>query len=459
MTIDESAGYGVGATWADDDRVIFSSQPYSGLKRVPSGGGDVQTLTVPGSDRREVGHVAPELLPGNQALVFTVTSADSFASSKIAVYSFKDAQSRILLEGGMSARYASSGHLVYARESALMAVPFDPKTLQLRGAPVQVLDGVARFGPASCFSLSAAGALVYTEGEERDRHSNPLWVGRDGQVVPLQNAFRGDYFDPAISPTGHQVAFSVRVGPNQDIWVHDIGRETWTRLSHGAEVDMSPVWVAGGSRIAFSKGAGAGPDLFSVPADGAGAPDLLFKSEGGKWATSWSEVHKLLAFHQDGDIWLLNMSGAPKAELFLRTPFNEQSPSFSPDGRWIAYESDESGQWEIYVRPLHGPQKKWQISTGGGQHPRWSPKGDELLYVSGNRVMTAKVASGEEFSASRATATTAADYYGGSVPNYDVTPDGRRLLIMRRTPPPPPRRSLIVVQEWTRELARRVPAQ
>ncbi len=131
-TIEASAGYGVGAAWAADDSVIFSHTPFSGLRRVPISGGDVQTLTLPGSDRREVGHVSPEMLPGNQAFVFTVTSADSFASSKIAVYTFEGAQRRILLDGGMSARYASSGHLVYARESTLMAVPFDPKTLELR---------------------------------------------------------------------------------------------------------------------------------------------------------------------------------------------------------------------------------------------------------------------------------------------------------------------------------------
>ncbi len=260
-----------------------------------------------------------------------------------------------------------------------------------------------------------------------------------------------------ISPNGRQVAFSVSVGPNQDIWVHDLTRETWTRLSQGAELDMAPVWVAGGSRIVFSKGTGEGPDLFSVAADGAGAPELLFKSARGKWATSWSEAHKLLAFEQEGDIWLLNLSGSPTAEPFLRTAFNEEAPTFSPNGHWIAYQSNESGQSEIYARPLRGPARKWQISTGGGRHPRWSPKGDELLYTSGNRVMTTKVAPGEEFSAGRPIVVTTPDYYGGSVPNYDITPDGRRLLMVKRPPPPPPTRRLIVVQNWTTELKRLVP--
>ena len=143
-----------------------------------------------------------------------------------------------------------------------MAVPFDPKTLELGGAPVRVLERVLWSGPISCFSLSASGTLVYAEGQEWDRPSTPMWVGRDGQDRSAAKCVHcGDYHDPAISPNGRQVAFSVRVGPNQDIWLHDMARETWTRLSQGAEMDMSPVWVAGGSRIVFSKGTGEGPDL------------------------------------------------------------------------------------------------------------------------------------------------------------------------------------------------------
>ncbi len=221
---------------------------------------------------------------------------------------------------------------------------------------------------------------------------------------------------------------------------------------------MAPRWTClqSGWRVARASSSRQAPARdpisFSVPADGAGAPELSVQERGlevGDFLVRSAQAPRVRA---RWDIWLLNLSGSPTAEPFLRTAFDEGAPTFSPNGRWIAYESNESGQSEIYVRPLRGPARKWQISTGGGQHPRWSPKGDELLYTSGNRVMTTKVAPGEEFSAGRPIVLTDPRLLlAASVPNYDITPDGHRLLMMRRDATAAPVRSLIVVQDLDAE--------
>jgi Tol biopolymer transport system component len=453
-----------GGAWGEDGDIVFAPTVFSGLRRVHIKGGAIETVTTPDSARGHVGHLFPEFLPGGKASLITITDADSFESSKIAVLEFGQPGPRVLIEGGNQARYAPSGHLVYARGSTLMAVPFDLAARQIRGTAVAVLEHV-RHAAASHFAIAQSGTLVFSEGNDEAPLSTPVWADA-GRVARLENAPTGEYYDPTISPDGRRIAFSLRVGHNQDIWVHDIVRGTWTRLTQDPATDMAPVWVAGGSRIVYSSRAGDSLDLFSVRSDGAGTPEVLFTSVGWKFSGSWSESQQTLAFQESekgaytaigSDIWLLDLSRPPTAKPFLRSRFSEGSPAISPNGRWIAYQSDESGRLEVYVRPLHGPDRKWQISIDGGQHPRWSQSGDELLYVSKNRVMTTTVTVAPEFSAAAPRQLAATDYYGGvSVPNYDVSRDGRLLLMQKVTRPPPARR-LVVVQSWTNELARRVP--
>jgi len=465
IPISSTGHLAVGGSWTGSGHIIFAPTIFSGLRRVSASGGAMETLTTPDSTRREVGHMFPEVLPGDNAVLLTITNADSFDSSKIAVYAFGEGHARVLLDGGKDARYVSSGHLVYARGSTLMAVPFDVQTRQVHGTPVAVLEQV-RHSSASYFSVASSGTLVYVEGADETHVSAPVWVAADGRVVHLANAVVGEYFDPKISPDGGQIAVSIRVGHNQDIWVHDIARGTWVRLTHDPATDMAPVWVAGGSRIVYSSRAGDSVDLFSVRSDGAGEPEALFKSDGWKFASSWLESQKILAFQESvkgvygavgADIWLLNLAGAPKAEPFIRSRFSEGSLAISPSGRWVAYQSDESGRREVYVRPLRGPGRKWQISTDGGQHPRWSVTEDELLYVNGNRLMTAAVRAEPDFTAGTPRQKATAEYYGGvSVPNYDISRDGR-LLLMQKVDSPPAARRLVVVQAWTSALKKRVP--
>ena len=394
------------ASWTSDDRIIFAPTIFSGLRRLSVKGGAIETLLTPDSSRGEVGHLFPAVLPDGNAALLTVTKADTAEPSKIAVYLFGDDRARVLIEDGKQARYLSSGHLVYARGAALMAVPFDRRTREVRGTPVEVQSGV-RHGDASYFAVSQSGTLVYSEGEDETHLSTPVWMSSDGTVTPLANPVVGEYFDPKISPDGRQVAFSIRVGQNQDIWVHDLSRGTWTRLTEDPATDMGPVWIAGGSRIVYSSRAGDSVDLFAVPSDGSGEPAVLYKSDGWKFAGSWSESRKLLTFQESAkgvysavgsDLWLLEMSGEPRAAAFHRTRFSEGTPAISPNGRWVAYSSDESGRREIYVRPLVGTGRKWKVSTDGGQHPRWADSGAELLYVSGDRVIATAVESEPKFS-------------------------------------------------------------
>jgi Tol biopolymer transport system component len=250
------------------------------------------------------------------------------------------------------------------------------------------------------------------------------------------------------------------VGLSDDIWVLDIDRGVFTRLTHGGR-NVSPVWTPDSSRVTYSsvKPQPAGPEIYWKLADGSGEEELLFEKSWAQFATSWSPDGKTLAFfdvHERTDIWMLSMGDAPKAEPFLETQFVESHACFSPDGRWLAYASYESGRSEIYVRSADGSGPRWQISTDSGVRPTWA--GNELFYQVDNKMMSVSIQTEPELIASKPTVLFEGDYDRGTTGfrNYDVSADGRRFVMIQKEEEPAPT-EVVVVLHWFQELKRLVP--
>lgn len=324
-------------------------------------------------------------------MLFTATAAlGGFDDANIEVMSLKDRHRKTLQRGGTYGRYLptanATGQLVYINKGTLFAVPFDPDTLEVRGTPVPVLHKVSySSGNGSAqLDFSQAGTLVYRSRQGGDMISL-RWFNGGGKSQPLQ-AKPGPYIEPHLSPDGKLVALSIFAGGGSDIWTYDWQRDAMSRLTFGDGTYNSPVWSPDGRYLAFHADSG----IVWIHSEGAGKPQALTHSKRGQWPWSFSPDGTRLAFAESGsggfDLWTVpveNEGGvlrAGKPEVFLQSPFPEMHPAFSPDGRWIAYMSSESGTSEVYVRAFPDKGRKWQISNGKGDFAIWSPNGRELFY-------------------------------------------------------------------------------
>jgi Tol biopolymer transport system component len=347
-----------------------------------------------------------------------------------------------------------------------MAVPFDLQRLAVTGTAVPVLEGVLQSpltGTAQ-YSFSSTGALVYVPGGLQGAQRRLVWVDRKGAEQPLPAPVRS-YRTPRISPDGRRVAVtSSEVGEN--IWLYDLARETLTRLTFEGAANFTPTWTPDGRRIAFSSAKAAHTwNVFWQTADGSGGAEQL--TEFGDYphnVGSWSPDGQVLAFEEISpvtgrDIWVLRLSDR-KAQPFLHTSFNETAPAFSPDSRWLAYASDETGRYEIYVQPYPaGPGGKWQISTEGGTEPVWAHDG-EIFYRQGNKMMAVGTTTQPTFSADNPKVLFDGQYVPSlaTIPNYDISRDGQRFLMVKASEQEQSSTQINVVLNWFEELKRRVPS-
>jgi serine/threonine-protein kinase len=449
-----------GASWGSQGTIAFT----------PTGGAP-QPLTH--LAKGEVAQRWPDFFPGGKAVLFgTGSNAISFSNAQVAVQSFGTGERRNLIQGATYPRYASSGHLIYAQGGSLMAVPFDAQRLTTTGATVPVVEGVMQspISGSAQYSLSATGSLVYVTGGVQSAQRRLVWVSRNGSEQLLA-APAHSYFAPRLSPDGRRVAVTITEQDDQ-VWLFDVSRETLTRFTFEGNANLNPTWTPDGKRIAFDSIKGGSLNIFWQLADGGGGLERLSTSEYTQVPFSWSPDGQLLAFFEvnpitQRDIWVLRM-GDPsassgqvrKAQPFLRTPFDEAVPRFSPDGRWLAYTSDESGRHEIYVQPYPGPGGKWQISTEGGTEPAWNPNGRELFYRSGDKMMAVDIATQPGFAAGTPRMLFEGRYEVAPVPsaNYDVSPDGQRFLMVKPSEQEAATTQINVVLNWFEELKRRVPA-
>ena len=460
-----------GASWGADGTIVFASgDTTSGLWRVAAVGGEPEQLTVPDPEQGEVDHVWPEILPGGEAVLFTIIAA-TIEESQIAVLSLDTREQKVLIRGGSYPRYSPTGHLLYGVQGNLWAVGFDLSRLETVGDPVPVQEGVLTkpLGAAN-FGISENGRLVYVPdaGDARVLTSRLVVTGRDGAGTPLAE-IAGIGWYPRFSPDGMRVAFAAQHTEGTDIWVLDIERGTRTRLTSEGNNRFFPVWSLDGSQLAFADGTGATNRVLLTSADGSGEPETLLDRDERQFPTSWvagGNVMTLQTEYPDTarDLYVLAMDGDLTPELFLATPFEERGASFSPEGQWIAYVSDESGRDEVYVRPYPGPGGQVIISTGGGAEVVWGPDGSELFYRNGDQVMVVAVTTGLTFSAETPAPLFAAPYPldragPGGTPNYDISPDGEQFIFVEQNSSTGGEGStqIHVVLNWFEELTTRVP--
>ncbi len=454
---DEDTWHG-GGSWGSDGFIVFTKAIYAGLWRVPDSGGMPEMLTEPDASDGELGHWWPQLLPGGREVLFTSyrTPVDR---ARVMVYSLETGRQETLVEGAVFGRYVPTGHLLYTRGETLFAVPFDLDQLGATGPPLPVLDHVgARPGSALAqVSLSRNGTLAFIPQSILNPPRSLVWVAADGTEKATGLEPRA-FANPRLSPDDRRLAVSVFAGNESDLWVYELSRGIPTRLTFEAGVQLGPIWTADGQRLIYSR-EDVQFDLYRRPADGSGPEELLHSSEYDLYASSVSPDGTVLAFGEDhpetqDDIWMLPLQDGGKPTPFLRTPFRESGSGFSPDGRWLAYESNESGGPEVYVQAFPGPGGKVRVSIDGGTSPVWSRDGKELFYRNDRKMMAARIDSGPPLTAGKPRILFERRYeHHWHPPNYDVARDGRFLMI--KTPEELAPRRVEVILNFDEEIKRR----
>jgi serine/threonine-protein kinase len=467
-----------GGSWDEDGTIVFTPDNRVALSKVSSAGGRPEPLTTLDKQTGEVTHRWPQVLPGGKAVLFTSSvNGTNYEDAEIIVYSMSSGQRKTVQRGGFHGRYLpGTGHLVYMHEGTMFAAPFDLKRLEVSGQPVPILEGVVTtpvHGGAQ-FSFSDTGNLVYVAGRGGGPNVSIYWMDRLGKFTPLRET-PGDYSNPAFSPDGKRLALEIWDGTRGDIWLDDWNRDTLTRLTFAGEGNSSPLWTPDGQRITYSSfEKGGGYTLYWRRADGAGDAQRLTESKNPQFAQSWHPNGKVLAFHQlnpdtNWDILTLALEGNEKSgwkpgepKPFVNTPFIETEPAFSPDGRWLAYSSNETGNFEVYVRPFPGPGGKWQVSTGGGRFPVWSRNGKELFYrTADSRIMVAAYTdTSDSFQAGKPQLWSPGQFTNlGNNLNFDLHPDGQRFAVLKApgSENQPTANKLTFIFNFFDELRRKVP--
>ena len=464
-----------GASWGTDDTIVFATEgTSSGLWRVPASGGVPQQLTTPDAAEGEVEHVWPQMLPGGQTVLFTVV-ANPEEDSRIVVLSLETGEEKVVVTGGFHARYASTGHLVYGARNALNAVRFDLEHLETVGPPFAVVDDVMtkRLGSAN-FGMSESGSLVYVpSATETTAERTMVWVDRQGREEPL-NAPAAPYDSLRISPDGRYVAVGVQdLGLlSGDVMVYDLRRNTRSRVTVDPSGDLWPIWSPDGQRILFTSTRTGTTHIFAKAADGTGQAERLTTSETQvRWPESWSADGQTLVVmdfvaNRGADLQVMSLGTENEPEGLIETEFNELHAEVSPDGRWIAYTSDESGQPEVYVRPFPNVEDgRWPLSRDGGHSPVWAPSGEELFFRQSTppSMMVVAVETDPTFNPGDPEVLFAAPYRASVFRSrpWDVSREGDRFLMVKEdatlgeTHAGP---QMILVQNWFEELKRLVPS-
>ncbi|MGA2363354.1 MAG: protein kinase [Candidatus Aminicenantales bacterium] len=460
-----------GANWGRDNSIVFSDGSSAGLSRVSAEGGKPETLTKPDPKREEASHRLPSWLPDRKAVVFTVMRQAGDQQPWLALLRLDKREWHVLLQDGADARYVPSGHLVFLRQGTLMAVRFDLARLEVIGQPFPLVENVVQAFSidgnkntgAGQTGISDTGSLIYAPGGiSPDPRNSLVWVDQRGVEQPV-TALQAAFFAPRLSPDGQRIAYTT-YRRERPVWVYDLGTGTNYKLT-GEGRSSFPIWTPDGKRLLFPWRKSLESNLFWQPYDGSSPMERLATNESGKSPGSWSADGKTLAFvefHLDTgtDIGMLDV-GSGRVTPFLNSQFNEMHPEFSPDGRWIAYASDESKRYEVYVRAFPGPGMKQQISTEGGDEPLWARNGKQLFYRWENQVWAVNVRTDGGFATGKPRLLFEKPGYLGGAPirGYDLSLDSQRFLMVKLDQrKPTPVTEMILVQNWFEELKRLVPA-
>jgi serine/threonine protein kinase len=462
--------YIFGVSWNADNTIVYGQVP-GDIMRVSGNGGTPESLVK----TKSASSVYPHILPDRKSVLYTDSAGATHGI--IMVHSLESGETKELFPG-FAVGYLPTGHIIYGlpNDDNLYAIPFDPDTLKVKGGPVPIVEGVMGHG-VQC-AVSDAGTLVYmpgTMGGASGAELTPVWVDRKGKEEPIA-ADPDNYLFPSISPDGTKVALTVGFGSNEeDIWIYDLVHKNRTRLTFDEANDRFPLWAPDGKRIAFMSVRDEKPGIYWRKADGTGTDELLAAESGvAFFPRSWSDDGKMLIYVENiggtnPDIGAISMEGDHAKKQLLHDKHMEVDPRISPDGRWMVYSCNESGQYEVYVRPYPEVDGgKWQVSTDGGVWPLWSPDGRELFYRSGDKYMGVPLKTEPSFSFETPNLLFQGTYVIPStsfLSNWDISPDGKRFLMIKQltaagsesTSAGPSK--INIVLNWFEELKERVPTE
>jgi Tol biopolymer transport system component len=448
---------GRGGTWGREGSIVFAPSPFGGLSAVSAAGGTARPVTQVDASRLETTHRWPQFLPdGRHFLYFAGSHVSSNRSrnNAVRVASLDSGDSRVLISTRSDAVY-SAGHLLYARGTTLLAQRFDPVRLEFSGEPFPVADRVAYdwLLMRSRFSASDDGILAFHGGGAS--LSRLVWLDRSGKPTATVGA-PADYGRPRLSPDGQRLAVEIWDSSGSDIWIQDFARGSMTRFTFSTAEELGPVWSNDSRSLFFEarRPEEQAHDFYVKAVTGSGGERLLASSRILGTMNDWSPDGRFAMLQTFAigsktawDLSLLSV-GDGKLSSFRSTPFSETGAQFSPDGRWVAYQSNETGRFELYVQSFPGPGGRWQVSSGGSEFPRWRSDGRELYFVEpGGGLMSAEIKAGEAFEAGTPRPLFQARikrFFGGA--QYDASPDGQRFIVnMSEEDPSLP---LTVVLDW-----------
>jgi len=438
VTIADSGLGADGATWGDDGYIYFDGLTgggTTGIVRVPASGGRLEQVTTVDTANAEQDHFWPVAIPGGRGVLFTVQYRSARQASNIAVFDPKSKTYHTLVQG-LTARYAPTGHLIYVSTSGdLFAVPFDLKRLQVTGQPVALTNKVAgrAFGAVD-LALSSSGTLIYQVGEVNTEPATVAYVTRDGRFTPVDSGWTGGFQTLALSPNGKQLAVSIVATGEQQVWIKQLPDGPLSKLTFDGQSNIRPTWHPDGQTVGFTSSALA---FAAVRADGSAQPTVLVTdtARSGVQEAIWSRDGTWIVYRTTTrDILARRTAGDTTAMSLLQTPsFQEIEPTLSPDGKWLAYASNESGRFEIYVRPFPDTDRaKWQVSTDGGTEPLWSHSGRELFFYANTGMVTSvEILPGAAFTMGRRTPLFGGTQTAGGPHSWDITPDDQRFVVIQ----------------------------
>jgi len=438
--------------WGDDGTIVFGNG--EGLMRISASGGTPEVLTTADSKKGETAHGSPYFLPGANALLFTIRSG---TSSQVAVLDMKTRGYHVLVNNASTPRYIATGHLLFTRGQTVFALPFDARRLAANGSEVPVIENAfSPFASSPEYAVSDSGLLAYTSGGTFNGNTMLGWADRKGAFQPVSDP--QDWGTHRLSPDGRRVATSLGSRGTRDLWIYETDRRTLTRLTSDGQ-NQNPVWTPDGRRIVYVNSQAGKAGLYSVVADGSGKPELLLAGDAIVEPYSFTPDGKTLFYSQRGPhnnirIWALSAPGKPVS--VHDSGFSESEAQVSPNGRWLAYVSTESGPEEIYVSPWPGPGAKTRISTQGGFAPRWSRNGRELLYwgTARSSLVAVDIQSDSELRVGMQH-----ELFSKLAPStWDPAPDGVHFLV-EETPEISKLTEMTFVVNWFDELRHRVPAR
>jgi len=460
VTVAETVG-GSDGTWGSRGTILFDGSAGDSVRMVSASGGEVKGVTTFLRKDGELQHAWPFFLPDGKHFVYQVDYTGG-RPSVMKVGQVGSFESRVLGPSDGRTEF-TAGHLLFLRERTLLAQPFDASGGRTRGDPFPVAEEIVVANEAGNFSVSARGDLAYW-AQPSDQSSQLIWADRGGKRLGDASP-PGSYWEVALSPDGTQAAIT-QVNPSNsrpDIWVRNLARGISTRLTFDPGTEIWPVWSPDGKRVAYAADRSGEYRTYLRMASGVGAEDSLVHTPGGdEGPADWSrDGQQLLTARRDPrqrwDIWTVPAASGGKPAVWLQTPFIEFRARFSPDGRWVAYESNESGHSEVYVRPASGAEGKWQISASGGARPQWRADGREIFYETPERSIVAvpvTAGAGFEIGTPQTLFEARLSMQGAGGPRWGVTPDGQRFLLLTTLGEASISR-LTVVRNWAAEAKRR----